>query len=104
VCSGNTEEQGVRLRAHGFILLIRKLSQSDLKAIEFAINTFATSHTKFIAQQSKAALRSAFEKLSNALPAVKEQIAFLEQLPENEREELSNERMKKLLASLKGNN
>ena len=93
-----------KLRAHGFVLLIRKLSTNDLSAIEFAINTFATSHTKFIVQNRKPTYRVAFERLSAILPPIRERVEALEALNEIDRKELSENNLKKLLASIKKGN
>ena len=85
----------------GFVLLIRKLSNQDLSAIEFALNTFATSHTKFIAQNRKSAYRGAFERLSGILPSVRDKIEALEALNEEDKNELSENNLKIMLASFK---
>ena len=101
VSAGEENQTANKLRAHGFVLLIRKLSNQDLSAIEFAINTFATSHTKFIAQNCRQTYRAAFEKLSAILPSIREQIDALEALNEEDKNELSENNLKIMLASFK---
>lgn len=101
VSSGSPEKLGLRLKAHGFVLLIRRLSQPDLKAIEFAINTFATGHTKFMAQKSKVTYQRAFERLSAILPSIRDRIDTLEALNEIDRNELCENNLKKLVAEVK---
>ena len=99
--AGLESQTANKLRAHGFVLLIRKLSNQDLSAIEFALNTFATSHTKFIAQNRKSAYRGAFERLSGILPSVRDKIEALEALNEEDKNELSENNLKIMLASFK---
>lgn len=98
VSSGNPQDFGVRLRAHGFILLLQRLSKRDVSVIEFAINSIATEHTRFIANNNRGAYPPIFERLSQVLSVVREQISYLEGLSENEMDELSEERLKKCVA------
>ncbi len=100
VCSGDDEEFETRLRAYGYILLVRRLSQRDICAIQYAINTFAVSHTEFIAFNRKTAYITAFGNLSRLLPNVKEQIRYLESISEDERNALCEGNLKILVARL----
>jgi hypothetical protein len=95
--SGCEEEIGIRLRAHGYILLLKRLSLNHQKVIELALETKSTDHTRFVARNNKRAYQIAMERLSTILPIVKEQITYLEGLDEVQSNELSEENLKKLV-------
>ena len=100
VSSGNAEALGIRLRAHGYVLVSQRMPKSHIRAVESALETFANSHTEFLARNSRRAYAEALTNLSNVIAAVKERIAYLESISEKERMELQEDGMKKLLAEL----
>ena len=88
---------GVRMRAYGYVLLLRRLSCADVRAITQAIDGFANYHTQEIALRSRNAYRVAFFRLSKAMQPIRDQIAYLEGLTDEQRAALSEERLKNLL-------
>lgn len=100
VSSGGDEEIGVRLRAYGYVLLVRRLSRYDVRAIEDAIDTFANVEVMRVAVARSQAYLRAFDNLSRLLPRVKEQIKYLEGVTEDERQAMCEDNLKILLARL----
>lgn len=98
VSFGSDQNIGIRLRAYGFILVIKRLSIYDKKTIISSIETFANEHTKFLASKQRQIYRRAFERLSAIIPPVRDQIAYLEGLDEEGRNTLSEEQLKNFVA------
>lgn len=93
----------VKLRAYGYILILKRLSIYDYNAVSDAIETFENEHTRFIALSQRMIYRRAFTRLSLILPAIRDQVAYLESLSDDERQSLSDERLKTLLDNLAKN-
>lgn len=100
VSSGEEESLGIRLRAYGYILLVRRLHPNDIRAVEYTVDTFVNSHTQFLALNRKEMYQGAFERLGRLLPCVKDQVTALESVSDVERNELSEDGLKKLLAQI----
>lgn len=100
VSSGGEEAIGVRLRAYGFVLLLKRLSIPDQNTIESSIERPASNHYCFIADNNTNAYKRTFERLSDVLLPIKEQIQYLEQLSEDERGAIAEDNLKKLIAEL----
>jgi hypothetical protein len=101
VSSGGEEVFGVRLRAYGYILILRKLSRHDNDAIETSLLPMLMSWAQWIARNRTEKYVAALERLSRVLPPVKDQIGYLEGLDEEQREEISKAGVKKLLEVIK---
>ncbi len=100
--SGDLDETfQVKLRAYGFVLLIRRLSAPDLKAIGKSLDTFANYATRAEAIREQGAYIRAFSHLAREIVPVRERISYLERASEEERNEISDEQMKILLEELK---
>jgi len=130
VSSGNQEAIGVRLRAYGYVLITQRLEHFHTKTIDHALETMKSTnddfseinrkrlehfHTKTIDHvletmkstnddfseiNHRQRYRQAFEALSMALPPIREQITYLEGLSEADRNEMSEERLKKLVEQI----
>lgn len=98
--SGDPEQPGVRLRAYGYVLLTQRLSRNNQKAIELAIETFANHFNRELAHRQRHLYHTAFEALSQAMLPIKDQITYLESLSDEDRDCLSEERLKKLIAGI----
>jgi hypothetical protein len=94
------ESFGVKLRAYGYVLLLKRLSTPDYNAIDQSIETFETEHWRYFALRDAAIYRRAFIRLADILPAIKDRIAYLEGLAEDERQFLSDEALKNFLAAI----
>lgn len=90
----------VKLRAYGYVLLVKPLSVDDHAAIDYAVEMFESSHTRFLALQRRVLYRRAFARLEAILPPIRERIAFLEGLSEEDRDALADEALKNLLAEI----
>ncbi len=100
--SGELDETfQVKLRAYGFILLIRRLSAPDVKAINKSLDTSANYATRAEAIQEQGAYIRAFSHLAREIIPVRERITYLERASEGERNHISDEQMKILLAAIK---
>ncbi len=100
VSSGGEEVFGVRLRAYGYILIIQRMNRYDLTALETSFIPMTISWAEWIARNRIERYIIALDRLSRLLPPIKDQIAYLEGLPDEEREELSKCNMKKYLDGL----
>lgn len=100
VSSGEEEVPGVRLRAYGFVLLLKRLNRYDCRSIEMAVDTVATEHNEFFAYRDRATYRRSFIALSAAILPIHEHIRHLESLADDDRNALSEERMKIFLAEI----
>lgn len=92
---------GVRLRAYGYILLIRKLNRFDLAAVETSLIPMTMSWADWVARNRLERYVTAFGRLSGLLPAVRDQIAYLESLSDEQRDESCKDGIKKLLDVIK---
>lgn len=101
VSSGGEEAFGVRLRAYGYIILIRRMERYDYRSVEAALQPMSMSWAEWIARERPERYVRALDRLSRLLPPIKDQIAYLEGLDDAEREELSKEGVKKMLAEIK---
>ncbi|MEZ5691180.1 MAG: hypothetical protein R3D71_05910 [Rickettsiales bacterium] len=101
VSSGEVESLGVKLRAYGFVLLLKKLSRHNVKAIEYVLENFASEHNIFFAKRDRRVYQSVLQDLSEKIIPVREQIKYLESLDESEREKLYEENLQKLVAQIK---
>ncbi len=90
----------LKLRAYGFVLLLKKLNHYDVKAINKAIDVFVNQATELDARREERPYRRAFGNLARVIAPVREQVAYLENLSEEERDLLADERLKILLASI----
>jgi hypothetical protein len=100
VSSGGEEAFGVRLRAYGYILLLRGLSRHDNDALETALTPLLMSWAEWIARNRLDKYVTVLERLSRILPPIKDRIAYLEGLSEEQREQLSQEGIKIMLADI----
>ncbi len=91
----------VKLRAYGFVLLIRRLAVNDVKAIGKSLDVSANHSTQAEALRERGAYARAFGRLSNEIIPVRERITYLERASEEERNHISDEQMKILLAAIK---
>ena len=99
--SGALEETfQVKLRAYGFVLLICRLSQLDVKAINKSLDVYASYATRAEANRERLAYRAAFHHLNDAIVPVRERISYLESVSEEERGHISDEQLKVLLAQI----
>ena len=100
--SGEMEETlQVKLRAYGFVLLIRRLSAPDVKAISKALDTSANYATRAEAIREQGAYIRAFANLGREIIPVRERITYLERASEVERNHISDEQLKILLDAIK---
>lgn len=97
VSSGSDEALGVRLRAYGYILLVRRMSRYDNDALETMLTPMLMSWMEWIARNRLEKYVAALDRLSRILPPVKDQVAYLEGLSDEQREELSQAGIKKCL-------
>jgi hypothetical protein len=100
VSSGNQEAIGVRLRAYGYVLITQRLAHFHTKTIDHALETMQSTDDDFSGVNRRQRYRQAFEALSMALPPIRDQIAYLEGLSEVERNEMSEDRLKKLVEQI----
>ena len=100
VSSGNQEAIGVRLRAYGYVLITQRLEHFHTKTIDHALETMKSTNDDFSEINHRQRYRQAFEALSMALPPIREQITYLEGLSEADRNEMSEERLKKLVEQI----
>jgi len=98
VSNGMDEPAVLKLRAYGFVLLLKKLEVNDVKAINKALDLTATHGTERDANREKEVYRTAFISLSRVIIPIREHIAYLENASEEERNALACEQLKKLLA------
>lgn len=103
ISSGDAESFGVKLRAYGYVLLTQRLSRYDQRAIELSVETLASGYTEYLAKKQRQIYRAALDRLALALVPIREQITYLERLSDADREALAEERLKKLLAIIRGN-
>lgn len=89
-----------KLRAHGYILLLRRLSHHDSKTIESAIDSPAHQPFNEIAKARTETYHRAFFSLSKLLPVIEDKIRYLEGLSGDEQNELSEQAMKNFLESI----
>jgi hypothetical protein len=101
VSSGGDEPFGVRLRAYGFILLLQRLNRLDYSTIEATLTPMAMSWVDWIARNRVERYVTALERLSRLLPPIKDRIAHLESLTDEQRAEISKESIKKMLEVIK---
>ncbi len=94
------EPHSIKLRAYGFVLLIRRLSHYDVKAISKAIDVLANSSTQQDALRESRQYHIAFTNLARVIIPIKQQVAYLEGLSDEDRRQLSDDKLKKLLAEL----
>ena len=100
--SGDHEETfRVKLRAYGFVLLIRRLSAPDVKAINKSLDVSANFATQAEALREQRAYRAAYRNLTGAVIPIRERISYLESASQEERDYFSAEQMKNLLALIK---
>lgn len=102
ISSDLSESTGIKLRAYGYVLIAKRLSRYDYDAIDKAIETFENEFTRSFALRNMLAYQRAFKRLEDILPRVKDQISYLEGLSDQEREELSEEGLKKFLEQIRG--
>ena len=100
VSSGNQEAIGVRLRAYGYVLITQRLEHFHTKTIDHVLETMKSTNDDFSEINHRQRYRQAFEALSMALPPIREQITYLEGLSEADRNEMSEERLKKLVEQI----
>lgn len=101
VSSEMSVSSGTKLRAYGYVLILKRVSRADLKALESAVETIATTHTQVESVKQKITYRRALENLVRVLPPIQEQIASLEVLSEEDRGMLMEERLKNLLQTFR---
>lgn len=99
----SSESTGIKLRAYGFILLVKRLSIYDYKAIESSIEIFSNQHTQAFALRDRKIYRQAFDRLSQVIIPIREHIAALEALSDEDRAMLSDERLKKFIDGMEKN-
>lgn len=92
---------GVKLRAHGYILLTKRLRQQDYKAISDTIEITATEHVRSMVNKNHLTYYKTFDRLCIILSPIKEQIEYLESLTDEQREFLSEEKMKIAIAQIR---
>jgi RecJ-like exonuclease len=90
----------LKLRAHGYILLLKRLSVHDIKAINKAIDVRANHSTERDAIREQRPYRTAFANLARVIIPIKERISYLEGISEDERNMLSDDNMKLLLVDI----
>jgi hypothetical protein len=95
------EPATLKLRAYGFILLLRKLNAYDAKAINKSLDVFANCGTEQDARREERPYRMAFTNLSKAIVPIKEKISYLERASDEERAALADEQLKMLLIAIK---
>lgn len=93
----------VKLRAYGFILILRRLAYYDERLISKSIEYPSTTSTQKEAKLSAEIYRRAFLKLRKAFDPIREQIAYLESLDDATRDEREKEALKIFLDKLKEN-
>lgn len=99
VSTETAESTSVKLRAYGFVLIIKKLSVYDHHAIDNSLSIFANHYTETLARRDFPVYQRAFSRLAKILPPIREQIAYLESLSDEEREAMAEGVLKILLAS-----
>jgi hypothetical protein len=87
----------LKLRAYGFVLLLRRMSEYDSKAINKSLDVLANRGTELEAKREERPYRAAFMNLSKAIVPIKEKISYLEKASEEERNLLADEQLKKFL-------
>ncbi len=94
------EPLSLKLRAYGYVLLLKKLSVNDVKAINKSIDVFANYATQSEAFRERKPYEAAFKNLAIVIIPIREQISYLESISEEERALLVDEQLKKLLAQI----
>ena len=94
VSSGGNEVLGVRLRAYGYILIIQRLNRHDHSAVESSLQPMVMSWAEWLARNRIDRIITALDRLSRLLPPIKDQITHLESLSEDDRQLLSESKMK----------
>ena len=92
---------GVKLRAHGYVLLTQRLRRNDHLAIDNTIEITSNEHTRNLADRNSKLYRGIFDRLCIVLSPIKEQIDYLESLSEEQRDFLSEEKMKIVIATIR---
>lgn len=94
---GTPDSFGVKLRAHGYILIVRRLSVDDCVTINNAIDTTQDAHSRFLAARYKKNYERAMQNLENVLVPVRERISALESLSEEDRNEVEDKALRNFL-------
>lgn len=100
VSNETAETLSVKLRAYGYVLILKKLNPYDYRTIDTAVETYESEHTRYFALRDSKAFKGAFYRLHQLLPPIKERIVYLERLTDEERESLADDALKKFLASI----
>jgi hypothetical protein len=100
ISNEETDPAALKLRAYGFVLLLRRLTAHDAKAINMSLDVFANHATQMDARREERQYRSAFTNLSMVIGPIKEQISYLEGASDEERQSMADEHLKKLLAQI----
>lgn len=97
ISNDSDEPLALKLRAYGYVLLLKKLSVYDVKAVNKAIDVSSTFATEQEAIREKKPYQDAFRNLAKAIIPIREQITYLESASEEDRELLANGQLKILL-------
>ena len=93
---------GTRLRAHGYVLILARMTRHDIEALNVSLQAMAMPYADWIARNRVEKYLRSFERLSRVLPPIKDRIAYLEGLSDEEREESSREGIKKMFDEWRG--
>ncbi len=97
ISTDTAQSTGVKLRAYGYVLIIKRMSINDFNAVSMAIDTFEREYTRHVADKDRKIYSRAFACLTTAMMPIREQISYLEGLTDEERDELCEGRLKSFL-------
>ena len=92
-----TSTTSTKLRAYGYVLIVKRLSVYDYNAVSKSIETFDSTFTRIMAERERKIYARAFAALTTAFKPIREQVAYLEGLTDEARDELSEGRLKSFL-------
>ena len=98
---GENDVLAIRLRAYGYVLILLKLNQHDHLAVNNSLLPMPMTWGQWIARNRMETYITALGTLSRLIPPIKDRITYLEGLAEEQRLELSEANLQKLVARLR---